>query len=68
MSTERTPITNTGKNDQELSITQFSGGSKGLMLQLTQGVSFNMHEPGFIQLTEYDAERLIVHLLEWLNQ
>jgi len=67
MSTEITTIPNTGKKDKYLTVTQFYGGSnKGVMLQLTQGLG-SQHEPGFIQLTKVDCDRLIDILTRWLE-
>jgi hypothetical protein len=67
MSTELTIIKNTGKSRVDLQVTEFSGGSKGRMLQLTQGFGLGMDNPGFIQLTEQDAKQLLMQLMKWVK-
>ena len=71
MTTEISIMFGTGRNDNNLSLTQFYGGSKkGLMLQLTQGFGCSgfckdPDEPGFIQLTKRDALILSGELEKW---
>jgi hypothetical protein len=54
----------------QLQITEASGGSDGLMLQLTQGFGtiIGPDNCGFIQLSLNDAENLISILQEWTAQ
>lgn len=70
MSTEIAEIKNTGRNGSDLTLTQFSGGTKGVMLQVTQGpgtiISYNT--PGFIQLKRDDACALMYELKCWLEE
>ena len=72
MSTHFTTLKNTGRSGNDLDATTFFGGiDKGQMLQLTQGVGFimeNPDEPGFIQLTKHDAERLAHVLMAWVKK
>jgi hypothetical protein len=68
MSTELGIIDKSGTNGVQLQITQFDGPADlGLMLQLTQGLGFELDDSGFIQLTRKDVEELIPVLLSWLN-
>ena len=64
MSTELHPIKASGERNG-ISVTQFKGD--GMCVQLTQGVSFNAHDPGFIQLTKAQAEETVKRLQEWLD-
>jgi hypothetical protein len=69
MSTEIFVIDKTGTSDVALQVTQFVGPeSKGIMLQLAQGLGSAPDEPGFIQLTHRDVKELIPVLLGWLNE
>ncbi len=72
MSTTLLTIKNSGKEKVDLSITQFAGPN-GVMLQLTQGFGgcssmrqLDRDEPGFVQLTVDDAEKLVKLINKWL--
>ncbi len=67
MSTDIATIKNSGRNKVDLEIIQYSGGPKGIMLQLTQGFGSALDEPGYIQLSKDDAEQLVVILNKWLR-
>jgi len=70
MSIELESFQNTGKDNRELTLTEFYGGTaKGIMLQLTQGAGsmVSPDEPGFIQLTRSDALYLVSALLRWVK-
>lgn len=66
MSTEIAIIPRTGVDEVPLQVTEFCGpAKKGMMLQLTQGIG-DQYCPGYIELTECDAWRLLSHLEGWL--
>ena len=68
MSSEYSVIKQTGKKSQaDLTLTTFSGGDDGAMVQLTQGFGMAHDEPGFIQLTYVDTYRVIQQLTQWLK-
>jgi len=69
MSTELETIDKTGADGTELQITQYWGGNeKGCMLQVSQGLSGRIHQPGFIQLTRRDAILLKIRLDKWVKE
>ena len=65
MSTELEPIERDGDRD-EISVTRFKG-QNAMCLQFTQGVSFNQHDPGFIQVTNAQAADMIKTLSEFVS-
>lgn len=68
MSTRLKTIKGTGKG-VDLDITRYWGGDKnGQMIQLTQGLGMERDEPGYIQLTSYDAYQVVIALTQWLKQ
>lgn len=61
-------IRDTGRNKTDMTISEFYGGEKnGSMMQVTQGFGRDIDEPGFIQLTKKDAEKLIETISKWIN-
>lgn len=72
MSTLMSTISLSGCKEVDLEISQFSGGNKGVMLQLTQGFAGSaigeVGDPGFIQLTKSDAKELVDVLKSWLSE
>ncbi len=53
---------------RDLEIIEYWGGKEfGAMLQLTQGSGVGPDEPGFIQVTQVDAYKLIIKMAEWLK-
>ena len=68
MSTKLSPI-------NDISVSEFWGGPKGPMLQLTQGFGgfasmkqLGEDEPGYVQLTRNDARELASALNTWLDK
>ena len=73
MGTTIATIKGTGKDKRDLNIKQFAGPNNQKMLQITQGFGgcrgvprIKGDEPGFIQLTAKDAERLVGIICNWL--
>ena len=65
MSTDRLILENSGKNDKQLIITSYWGGTRGRMLQIGQYDNSANH--AYITLTEKDAEAIVIDLINWLN-
>ena len=71
MSDSLPSIHRTGRNrDRDLQILRMGGPDGGLMLQLTQGTGAKTgpDEPGYIELTRHDAERLNMFLTAWTTE
>jgi len=71
MSTEFKVLSGTGKKGVDLHFTSSWGGDeKGVMLQITQGITGTEDpndRPGFIQLSLIDLYRTVIVLLEWIE-